>query len=263
MDKEETYIMSWISDNLLMLTGLVVLLWILKKCSLDLRRRAFPHFMNYLENKSGKMTREIKKDIFSQLDTLISHEPELRKENAIKILEIGVGTGTNFSFYPDGTRLVVVDPNPHFKNFYNVNRKKFTNIHSEDIIVTTGEEMDMIPDNSVDAVVTTLVLCSVANLEKILQQIHRVLTPGGKYFFYEHIREFDAKQHATRFKFQNLLTESGFWPFFFDGCNLNRDMLATIQHVGFGKVKAQRFYMTYDHKIFQLLNPSLKGVAEK
>nr|XP_045589138.1 thiol S-methyltransferase METTL7B-like isoform X2 [Procambarus clarkii] len=117
----------------------VVVIWVLKKFWPDLRQRYFASFMNSLTQHSDAKVEEMKKDVFSKLSTVVSHDPELRKHNAIKILEIGVGTGTNFAYYPEGARLVVVDPNPHFKAYYDNNRKKFPNIHSEEIIVSTGK----------------------------------------------------------------------------------------------------------------------------
>lgn len=47
--------------------------------------------------------------------------------------------GVNFAHYPNGSHLVVVDPNPNFKKYYEDNKKKFSDIQAEEIIVTTGE----------------------------------------------------------------------------------------------------------------------------
>ncbi|KAK8394121.1 hypothetical protein O3P69_006365 [Scylla paramamosain] len=260
---DETSGESWLSSTAFKLLVLVCVFLILKKLWPDFRRRYFAAFMDYFSRGSNAKVEEMKKDVFSTLSSCTSHDPELRKKKALKILEIGVGTGVNFAYYPDGTRLVVVDPNPHFRSYYNENRKKFPNIHSEEIIVTTGEEMDMVQSNSVDVVVSTLVFCSVENQKKILEQILRVLAPGGKFYFYEHISEFDTERHGTRRRIQEFLTATGIWPFIFDNCMLNRDMLADIQQAGFSKVQAQRFYSPIDHFVFQLVKPSLKGVAEK
>ncbi|KAG0726208.1 Methyltransferase-like protein 7A [Chionoecetes opilio] len=260
---DDTSAESWLSSTAFKLLVLLCVFLILKKLWPDFRRRYFAAFMSSFSDCKDAKTEEMKKDIFSTINTVTSHDPELRKQKAIKILEIGVGTGTNFAHYPDGTRLVVVDPNPHFKSYYDANRQKFPKIHSEEIILTTGEKMDMVKDNSVDVVVTTLVLCTVEDLTKVLQQILRVLAPGGRFYFFEHIAEFNTEQHGTRRKIQEILTWTGIWPLLFDGCMLNRDMLADIQKAGFSKVQAQRFYSPIDHIVFQLVKPSIKGVAEK
>merc|ERR1712002_112740 len=178
----------------------------------------------------------MKKDLFASLGSVVSHDPELQKVGAIKILEIGVGNGMNFAHYPEGTRLTVVDPNPHFEQYYNKNKKKFSNIHSEKFLLTTGEDMDMIPDSSIDVVVVTLVFCSVQDTEKILRNILRILTPGGKFYLYEHIKEFDTENHSTRLLIQNILTTTRIWPFLLDECCLDRDMLDSLKNAGFFKV---------------------------
>lgn len=90
-----------------------------------------------------------------------------------------------------------------------------------------------------------------------------LLFQGGKFYFYEHIAEFDLERHGIRRKMQGLLSVTGIWPFIFDGCQLNRDMLQDLQEAGFSKVEAQRFYGPFDGPVFQLVKPSLRGVAEK
>lgn len=256
-------VVEWVRENRVLVVAVLLALLILRWKLKDLRRRWFAAFLNrFYRNVDAKME-EMKKDVFATLGSVVSHDPELRKTGGLKILEIGVGTGANFAHYPDGTLLTVVDPNPHFKKYYEANRKKFPNIQAEDIIVSTGEDMDMVPDNSVDVVVVTLVFCSVSDTEKILRQILRVLVPGGKFYFYEHIHEFDAANHAFRRRLQSFLTFVGVWPFIFDNCHLNRDILKAVEATGFSKVEAQRFYAPINHLIFQIIKPSLKGVAEK
>ena len=78
----------------------------------------------------------------------------------------------------------------------------------------------MIPDSSFDAVVITLVLCSVQSVAKTLSEVKRVLKPGGSYYFVEHV--ISPNSDSTLRTIQNALSNIGFWPFFFDGCYLNR-----------------------------------------
>ncbi|XP_068248932.1 thiol S-methyltransferase TMT1A-like isoform X1 [Palaemon carinicauda] len=255
--------MAWVYDNPLLILITFVVLLILRDSMGDLRRRWFAAFANWFNKDVDVKMQELKKDVFAGLSSCESHDPELRKSGGLKILEIGVGTGTNFEFYPEGTKLTVVDPNPHFKQYYNENRKKFPNIQSEEIIVSTGEEMYMVPSNSVDVVVVTLVFCSVTNAQKVLKQILRVLVPGGKFYFFEHIAEFDTARHSLRKRIQSLLTNCGLWPFLFDNCHLTRDFLDELRASGFSTLKAERFHNHITHPIFQLIQPCLKGVAEK
>ncbi|KAK4309558.1 hypothetical protein Pmani_018821 [Petrolisthes manimaculis] len=228
----------------------------------DVRHR----FFAWLNNKAIQMKKEdyeeIRRELFVSVPELKSHYSELRKENALKILEIGVGVGTNLTYYPDGSHLIVIDPNPHFVDYYNKNRANYPNIKSENVIVSTGEEMDMVVSDSVDMVVTTAVLCSVTDVTKVVNQIKRVLVPGGRYYFMEHIKEWDMKQHWFRLFLQHTLSLF-LWPFLFDGCILNRDPVPIIEAVGFTKVQTKHLYAPMPMKVFTLASPHVKGVATK
>lgn len=268
-------IAQFLGDNWVRIIVALIAIYYLKKLFNDLRHRFFAWFMFFMSKDKSKKIEEMKGDHFSSLSTIVSHDPELRKENAIKILEIGVGTGTNFTFYPPNSRLVVVDPNPHFASYYNDNRSKFSNVHSEEIIVSGGEDMDMVESNSVDVVVMTLVLCSVKDMKKCLQQILRVLTPGGKFYFIEHVREFDPEKHSTRQTIQDYLTMLSIWPTLFDGCCLDRKTLEVVKEAGFSSVDGENLYAplgqtekkglgpSIQNFVFQVVVPHAIGIATK
>ena len=77
-----------------------------------------------------------------------------------------------------------------------------------------------IEDNSVDAVIMTLVLCSVNDQIKCIKEIQRVLKPGGKFFYMEHI----IADEGNKLRFvQTAFMQGGFWPCLFDGCCTDRD----------------------------------------
>ncbi|XP_069156275.1 thiol S-methyltransferase TMT1A-like isoform X1 [Procambarus clarkii] len=253
----------WRGDDLTTIITILAVLWLLKKIIFGTQRRWFAYVMHMCTKDVFVQLEEVKKDHFASLSFVVSHDPELRKQNAIKILEIGVGTGVNLAHYPDGSRLVVVDPNPYFKSYFDANRKKFPNIYSDEIIVASGDNMEMIGDNSVDVVVMTLVLCSVDNADQILREVLRVLAPGGKFYFMEHIAEFDLERHSLRRRLQDVFTWLRVWPFIFDGCCLNRDMLPNIQRAGFSSVDAHKYYAPVPSFLFDLERPNLKGVAVK
>ncbi|KAG0706842.1 Methyltransferase-like protein 7A [Chionoecetes opilio] len=285
MAEVDHHIAQWVRGHLPYLALALLLVWVLRLKGADVRHRWFA-FLMYFINKNTKNPKieELKRDFFSSLGSVASHDPVLRKQNGIKILEIGVGTGVNFSYYPDGSHLIVVDPNPHFANYYNENRKKYPNIHSEEILSLQvrrrtrlrgrgpGEAMTGVADSSVDVVVVTLVLCSVDNVDQILKQVLRVLVPvsppalgrllGGKFYALEHVREFD-NNHWVRQSLQEWLTISGLWPFLFDGCCLNRDCLAAIRSAGFSKVEAVMSYTPLTSIHFQLIKPHLEAIAIK
>lgn len=80
----------------------------------------------------------------------------------------------------------------------------------------------------------------------------------------EHITEFDVKNKWWRRQLQNVLTHwLPVWPFVFDGCQLDRDMLPNIQNTGFSKVEAEKYYAPVPHWVFDVEKPNLKGVATK
>lgn len=244
--------------------GLLAVVWLLLKLAYAVHDRWFPWVMHFCSKDIFLPLEEVKKELFASMASIVSHDPELQKKKAIRILEIGVGTGVNFAHYPNGSHLVVVDPNPNFRKYYEDNKKKFPDIQAEEIIVTTGDKMDMVKDNSVDVVVVTLVLCSLDKVEATLKEILRVLTPGGKFYFMEHIVEFDLKKHWLRRKLQHVFTHwIPVWPFIFDGCCLDRDTLPPIQQAGFSSVHAQKYYAPVPNFIFEIESPNLKGVATK
>jgi len=95
----------------------------------------------------------------------------------LTLVEIGAGAGANFGYYPDGTVVNCVDPNDKFNTYLLSNAAKFPNVKLGNFHVGHAEDMSFIESNSVDVVVSTLVLCSVDNIEKCLQEIIRILKP--------------------------------------------------------------------------------------
>lgn len=227
------------------------------------RHRFFAWICNKATNMGFVEYEKLKKTLLEPIANEVSHDTKLREDKVINILEVGVGTGANFKYYPEGCHLVAVDPNPYFSQYYNENRSKFPHIKSAEIIVSKGEEMDMVESNSIDVVVMTLVLCSVEDVTKVLSQVKRVLAPGGKFYFSEHVLEWDKKNHACRRRIQLFLNNSGVWPFFFDGCHTARDPLPAMRDVGFSNIQENYFYAPAPCAIFRLLAPHLMGVATK
>jgi len=223
----------------------------------DLRHRYFAWFIDRFTQHSSPEMRAWKGEALKDLRHVTG------KDGApARILEIGVGTGSNFQHFPSGCHLTAVDPNPHFKSYFDNNRAQFDHIKSEEIIVAFGEDMDMVADSSVDAVVITLVLCSVKDMEKVVSQAKRVLVPGGKFFFIEHVRDWAVDSGVKRL-LQDLLTWTGVWPFCFDGCYLNRESHVVIDRAGFTKVSYDKKYAPMNTFPFQLVSPMVTGVAVK
>lgn len=93
----------------------------------------------------------------------------------LHLLEIGCGSGANFKFYPDGCTVICTDPNPHFEKYLRRSMDANKHLSYEKFIVASGEDMKEFKDESVDAVVCTLVLCSVSSVQLVLQEVRRVL----------------------------------------------------------------------------------------
>ncbi|XP_010551424.1 PREDICTED: methyltransferase-like protein 7A isoform X2 [Tarenaya hassleriana] len=149
---------------------------------------------------------------------------------AEKVLEIGIGTGPNLKYYAGNKNVSVygVDPNPMMEKYAResaaeagLEPEKFRFIHA------VGESIPL-DDASVDAVIGTLVLCSVSDVAQTLSEIKRVLRPGGAYLFIEHVAAEDGS--ILRFV-QNVLDP--LQQVVMDGCHLTRRTGEYILEAGF------------------------------
>ena len=150
-----------------------------------------------------------------------------------EVLEIGFGTGLNLPYYPDRIqKIVTIDPNS------GVHKLAQQRIESSGIAVEhlmlKSEALPM-ADNSFDSVVSTFTLCSIANVEQALREIHRVLKPGGKFFFVEHGRSRESSVQV----WQDRLTP--LQKIIADGCHLNRNIRQLVEQQ-FGAVTVDEFY---------------------
>ena len=106
----------------------------------------------------------------------------------LHVLEIGAGAGANFAFYPDGTTVTCLDPGTHFTDLLIKNAARFPQIQLGELHDGFAEDMSMIESGSVDAVISTLLFCSVDNIDKCLQEIIRVLRPVGILVYFSTIK---------------------------------------------------------------------------
>ena len=164
-------------------------------------------------------------------------------------LEIGGGTGANLPYYPSDVRLTMVEPNPHMiKRLAN----KAETLGRQLTIVPDDGENILLPDASFDTIVTTLVLCMVDDLEKVVMEVRRLLRPNGDFFFYEHV----VSQRASGKKWQDALNPV--WKILTTGCNLNRDIEGCIKAAGFREVDTFHFDLSVG---LPVTIPNIIGVA--
>jgi ubiquinone/menaquinone biosynthesis C-methylase UbiE len=136
-------------------------------------------------------------------------------------LDIGAGTGANVGLFPsEVTELVLAEPDPHMLKKL---RAKVGEAGLDAEIVAAPAERLPFDDASFDTAVFTLVLCTVPDPEAALAEAARVLRPGGRLLFVEHVRADDAGLA----RWQDRLEKP--WRFLGDGCHCNRDTVATIE----------------------------------
>lgn len=150
------------------------------------------------------------------------------------VIELGCGTGANLAFYPETVnRLVLAEPSPHMRRQLALKLAAYS--HLSVSVLDCAAESIPVPDGTFDAVVSTLLLCSVKNPQQALSEIHRVLRPQGKLLFIEHVA---ASNRPERLKWQRRIEP--FWKMLQCGCHLTRDTEENILQAGFAWHKITR-----------------------
>ncbi len=153
---------------------------------------------------------------------------ELLQNLAGSVLEVGAGTGANLAHYPPAvTRVVLTEPSVHMRQQL-ARRLTGSDARVDHALVAADAEALPCGDAEFEAVVCTLVLCSVRNLEQSLREMRRVLRPGGRLVFIEHVA---AVGDPLRLGLQRGLEP--FWKRLADNCHLTRDTTSAIRLAGF------------------------------
>ncbi len=183
--------------------------------------------------------------LFARLWSVLSrHEPaEIRRHRdellaglSGRVLELGAGSGTNFAHYPATVdEVVAVEPEPYLRE-----QARAAAVAAQPRITVIDGDADHLPagDESFDAAVACLVLCTVPDQASALAELHRVLRPDGELRFYEHV--LSERPRVAR---SQRVVDRVFWPRAFGGCHTARDTPAAIARAGFALEDERRMWV--------------------
>ena len=171
----------------------------------------------------------------------------LLAEASGRVLEIGGGTGANLRYYDGLESLVVTEPEPAMLRRLQ-DRMREQSVRAE--VVQAPAEGLPFEDASFDTVVSTLVLCGV-DQERSLGEVRRVLRPGGRLLFLEHVRSDDPALARLQDRMNRLNR-------FLVGCECNRATLTAIEAAGFTISRVERTTMPEAPKF---VRPAIVGTA--
>jgi ubiquinone/menaquinone biosynthesis C-methylase UbiE len=156
---------------------------------------------------------------------------QLLADLAGDVLEIGAGTGANFEHYPPTARVTALEPDPFMLKRA---QEKLAALERSNVTLQQAPA-ERLPfrDASFDAVVSTLVLCTVRDVSQSLAEIRRVLRQGGRLHFIEHVRAAGLGGRV-----QDLIRP--IWGWFGAGCHPNRRTLDTLSAAGFDVAVTER-----------------------
>ena len=204
----------------------------------NFRKRFFAWMLKNGDTYSHQLYGHYKKDLFQNLNGVV--------------VEIGPGTGVNFKYLPHGIKWVGIEPNEAFNKILQKQAKE-KEIEAD---VLTGDALQIpLPDASADALLCTLVLCSVKDPVKVIDEIKRILKPGGKLIFIEHVA---APERSGLRLFQNVFNPVN--RIIADGCNCNRETWTYIRQAGFSHVELSHHNMKGTLKFY---SPHIMGYAIK
>lgn len=202
--------------------------------------------------------------VFARLYTRISraadqaggeeHRRRLLAGLSGRVLEVGAGHGLNFPHYPPTvTHVIAIEPEPHLRALAGAAAESAP--ISVEVLDAVAETLPA-EDGSLDAVVASLVLCSVADQQAVLREIGRVLRPGGELRFYEHV-----VARRPGWKLLQRVLDGTVYPALAGGCHLARDTQASIRAAGFEIVSEERLETEVSQTLPAI--PHVLGVARR
>jgi len=193
---------------------------------------------------------------FRAMDPYMESKLRNRKQRVFaelpdRVVEIGPGVGANLRYLPAGATLVAVEPNRYMHGQLRAaaHRRGMQLQLRESLAEQTG-----LPDQSVDAVISSLVLCSVEDPDAALAEIRRILRPGGTFRFVEHVV---AEEGTVTRAAQRILRRP--WAWTFEGCSCERDLETSVRAAGFASVSVERYRLRTP---FLPFNTHIAGIAQ-
>jgi ubiquinone/menaquinone biosynthesis C-methylase UbiE len=168
-----------------------------------------------------------------------------------RVLEIGPGTGASFAYLDKHVEWIGIEPNPYMHSYLKEEAER-QGMQSIKLIEGVAENLPL-ADESIDAVISNYVLCSVGNLSQALQEIQRVLKPEGILVYLEHVA---AESGTWNRQVQDLLAPA--WKRLFDNCHPNRETARILHEAGFEPVDAKQFRLSVP-----VIAPHAAGVVKK
>jgi ubiquinone/menaquinone biosynthesis C-methylase UbiE len=168
-------------------------------------------------------------------DEQAAHRREALDGLSGRVFELGAGTGSNFAHYPSTlTGLIAAEPEPYLRE-----RALEAGAAAPVPVEVVDAVADDLPfeDESFDAAVACLVLCTVPDQARALAELKRIVKPGGQLRFYEHV-------HANRQPLRAVLEffdRTRLWPTVSGGCHPTRETLSAIETAGFTVERSRRF----------------------
>jgi ubiquinone/menaquinone biosynthesis C-methylase UbiE len=163
------------------------------------------------------------------------HRRELLTDLEGRVIELGAGNGLNFAHYPSSvSEVVAVEPERYLRE--RAQQAAATAAVPVTVVDAIADQLPF-PDESFDAAVASLVLCSVPDQAGALAELRRILRPGGELRFYEHVRPNNPRTAAI----WQRADDSGIYPWLAGGCHAARDTEAAIQAAGFEIERCRRF----------------------
>jgi len=181
---------------------------------------------------------------------LHAHRQALLADASGRVLEIGAGTGINLELYGNGVeRLTLAEPEPAMAR--RLERRLRDHPRQAELVHAPAEDLPF-EDGSFDAAVSTLVLCSVDDQVQALAELRRVLIPGGRLLFIEHVRSDEPGLAKWQDRLNRVNRLVG------HGCNCNRATLDAMSAAGFSITELERDEL---HKVPPIVRPLAVGTA--